>query len=312
MSKFWNLGLGEHFQLEELNCKVCQEPFGNNAMTPRVLDCGHTFCSGCLKVFIKESPYCPDCRLPIKRNDIVSFPIVYIVKQIMESINEINQRNLENGLSYLAEDCNIFEAHSAVHLNRDSNLFPSVGTCPLHIAPQQFWCSSCSLWICGTCAYLDHSRDPVSNKDQCYIVSASKHFKYLKNMQLEKISKQVNELKSAFCLLENFIKLVKKELDSLTHSNCNNNFDDNLIDKYKQVLETLANKKMELEAYLEIVEDSKEKFNIKSLKQFHKATKYLDNLWSCKNFPKHEDELIEGIFTQLLNKVKKLIKLIYY
>lgn len=298
MQRFGN----DYFQLEELNCKVCQEQYGNNAHSPRVLTCGHTFCTGCLKILIKKRPYCPDCRLIITNEDATSYPVVYILKQLTESIKDINSKVIENGILYLAEDCNIFESHSAVTLN-DSVQFPSVGTCPLHLAPQQFWCNTCMLWICGSCSFLDHSSSS-SDANGCEVILATKQFKNMKRKQLDRIEEQMKELNNALSVIQNLNKLVIEESETVEQGHSNNNLDEECLNRYKAVLSILATKKMELEAASEIVVDAKEKFNVKSLKQFHRSTKYLDGLWSSKKFPQLEYELLEGVFSDILKKVK--------
>lgn len=48
---------------EGLECSICCERFDDEQLCPRLLSCGHSFCSGCLKKLLKDNTVnCPTCR----------------------------------------------------------------------------------------------------------------------------------------------------------------------------------------------------------------------------------------------------------
>ena len=52
-------------EIDELTCSVCFDLFTD----PRMLNCGHSFCTGCLDQIIRNhQKSCPDCRQPLAEN----------------------------------------------------------------------------------------------------------------------------------------------------------------------------------------------------------------------------------------------------
>ena len=48
---------------EGLECSICCESFDDQKLCPRLLSCGHSFCSGCLEKLLRDKAIiCPTCR----------------------------------------------------------------------------------------------------------------------------------------------------------------------------------------------------------------------------------------------------------
>ena len=47
--------------MEVVDCVICC----NILVKPTTLICGHTFCTNCIKISLKNTPVCPICRTPI-------------------------------------------------------------------------------------------------------------------------------------------------------------------------------------------------------------------------------------------------------
>ena len=53
--------------MEKEECSICFFQYDKLHKVPRILRCGHTFCQTCLdeiKMPLKHSITCPNCRLP--------------------------------------------------------------------------------------------------------------------------------------------------------------------------------------------------------------------------------------------------------
>lgn len=65
------------------DCQICLDRY-NESKRPRVLPCGHVFCSACLVgVMITGSVTCPCCRTAHRASGIEDFPIVFAVEELL-------------------------------------------------------------------------------------------------------------------------------------------------------------------------------------------------------------------------------------
>ncbi|KAL7638461.1 UNVERIFIED_CONTAM: hypothetical protein RMT77_011031 [Armadillidium vulgare] len=70
--------------MEEIaTCNICARQFDSLHLIPKMLECGHTFCSSCLTKLFRNNPSCPNCRAEIKINES-SLPINYSVLKVAE------------------------------------------------------------------------------------------------------------------------------------------------------------------------------------------------------------------------------------
>ncbi|RXG70880.1 hypothetical protein Avbf_06678, partial [Armadillidium vulgare] len=61
----------ESLRMEDLvSCKICAQVYDCFHFIPKILKCGHTFCSPCLIKLLQENPRCPNCRIEV--NEIES------------------------------------------------------------------------------------------------------------------------------------------------------------------------------------------------------------------------------------------------
>ncbi|RXG59568.1 LON peptidase N-terminal domain and RING finger protein C14F5.10c [Armadillidium vulgare] len=49
-----------------VSCNICAQVFDSLHFIPKILKCGHTFCSPCLIKLLQENPNCPNCRAEVK------------------------------------------------------------------------------------------------------------------------------------------------------------------------------------------------------------------------------------------------------
>ena len=125
-------------KLEELlNCSVCLGPYTN----PRILQCFHVYCQGCLKGLVKRGSggnhtlSCPECRsvIPVPANGVVGFQAAY--------------RTVE---------------YQDIHKALKSATF-----CTVHKEKElELYCDTCEELICLRCAYRggqhqDHNHEDI-------------------------------------------------------------------------------------------------------------------------------------------------------
>ncbi|KAL7633213.1 UNVERIFIED_CONTAM: hypothetical protein RMT77_016583 [Armadillidium vulgare] len=59
-----------------VSCNICTQVFDSLHFIPKILKCGHSFCSPCLIKLLQENRRCPNCRIQIKEIES-SLPVNY-------------------------------------------------------------------------------------------------------------------------------------------------------------------------------------------------------------------------------------------
>jgi len=156
--------------MDIFECAICLEQFND----PRVISCGHTFCTRCL-LELKPNR-CPFCQRTFESVD--SLPSNFVVlkwmdenkNQIIKS-KEIKCDNCEENLAvvwcencdaHYCTDCNS-TAHSLktlrnhLRLNvQEKSKKPTFTKCRSHMEENKFYCVDCKTLICSVCAVDDH------------------------------------------------------------------------------------------------------------------------------------------------------------
>ncbi|KAL7633595.1 UNVERIFIED_CONTAM: hypothetical protein RMT77_016128 [Armadillidium vulgare] len=65
-------------------CKICCKRYNKSNVMPKVLNCGHTFCSQCITKL--DNSLCPNCQAPITQK--TEFPINYLVFDLINKFDK--------------------------------------------------------------------------------------------------------------------------------------------------------------------------------------------------------------------------------
>ena len=223
---------------KELCCDICFEEFNDKILRPRILTCGHTFCSCCISEFMKNRKVCPTCQGVIGYKDIESVPVNYFILSLMNKDEPRNKRNKlalpENGTQQLVTE----------------------GVCSIHQCPNQFVYITCNLIICGSCAMLNHinCNTEVIQEARKTILKNNKDID-MKVKNINKINTERNkyianlheiEIQSSSCIVDERVSLKTRQNLLTSLENCKRDFDDSKTttellstsDNYRQLLET--------------------------------------------------------------------------
>ena len=122
----------------ELICEICYNPFGDKSLCPRVLLCGHTYCTQCIKRFIQDKSPCPKCSVKIEQKEASRVPVNFLAVSMLETT--------ERGI----KESDLGEA------DIKEGQLPYEGHCLDHSAPNHFMCLKCWKLLCGTCIVINH------------------------------------------------------------------------------------------------------------------------------------------------------------
>lgn len=171
--------------LQTFECSLCFEEYDELQRCPRLLQCGHTFCSLCLQSLWKDgSIECPlDRRALIAMEGVQSLPKNFSLMDIMMS----NSLKLTPEPVLPFELCNdgahdgtlccptsprakmlLTQSHSVVSVNEESKLVKCT-LCPKHQEPFRYFDTECQCLICADCFVLKHSAHKSLSLDKAAV-----------------------------------------------------------------------------------------------------------------------------------------------
>ena len=218
-------------------CSVCLESMLSKE--PRILTCGHTFCTPCIRKLISKNPFtCPECRSEsiIPKGGVEQMPknLNFIsVCQAMENL-ALHSKEPEHdklcGICYrngkkvraphFCEQCpqrlicqpcvdkhsrvSILKLHHIHEIEEDHHVLPS-RQCPEHKQPVEYFCMKCQDGLCLDCIYNELHND---HEDQ--ITDFESGVKALRNEV--QIHGDVDKLR---IIVRSNMKLMETDLDDM-------------------------------------------------------------------------------------------------
>ena len=144
-------------------CSICLEGYNDKDKFPRMLGCGHSFCSSCLERLLDGNTiHCPTCRNPVA---------------------------VPTGVQGLAKNFALLEI-----VNEASR--EQVVLCPKHKDPFRFFDEDCGRVICRDCHSLYHS-----GHNCVEVAEAASKYRQEMEALVTKASSQAEKIKAAEALV---------------------------------------------------------------------------------------------------------------
>lgn len=163
-----------------VECVVCREVYDDQNLCPRMLKCGHSFCTRCLwqLLIADDKILCPTCRVEVNvRQDGVAglpknFALLTILdvtpqQQEVESLFNCEICDDEHLAIFWCFNCDEDMCKVAAHFHirhkasNDHVLFSlesatAIAFCSKHSEPFRLFDNTCSHMVCKRCIKLDH------------------------------------------------------------------------------------------------------------------------------------------------------------
>ena len=166
----------------DLECPICLGELD----IPKVLQCKHVFCAGCLQKWLRGNKLvCPICRyeqICDKKSGISDLPEPLIISKLQEKITKFLSANLDTGpLSRTCEFCdgkatyfcaicqeNLCDACTIAHSKDEMTKTHKLTSitrwtvCSKHTSRfKAGYCEQCKVGICGLCEKMEHANHTV-------------------------------------------------------------------------------------------------------------------------------------------------------
>ena len=131
----------------ELSCSICLDTFTD----PRALPCVHTYCYGCLEVWVQKSGSsqtitCPLCKdvSPIPSGGLNKIKNNYFTADLVERINKIKLKAGHANVDCTSKNIELGEVDPIIYCKTHAR----------NVIDQ--YCVDCDLAACGTCLLRNH------------------------------------------------------------------------------------------------------------------------------------------------------------
>lgn len=153
--------------MDKSECTICNESFDSDTHRPRVLPCGHGYCTKCIQDCITRcNTTCPVCRAQYTANVATELPVCFLLEEFIQNVT--------------------------ISAPQTTAPIPActVVMCPKHVGvPLHFFCKSHYVEICHSCAVIDHP--PTS----CKLTSIADKMNEMKETEMEIFQKGKKGLK---------------------------------------------------------------------------------------------------------------------
>ena len=163
-------------------CLVCREVYDDQNLCPRILSCGHSFCTRCLdRLFTEERDKfrCPTCRVEVNvsQDGVVGLPKNFALLSILdvklqqeeesESLFDCEVCDDKHPAIFWCFNCeedmckDAARFHSRSKASRDHQLISlesatATALCSKHSEPFRLFDEACGHVVCSGCIKLDH------------------------------------------------------------------------------------------------------------------------------------------------------------
>ncbi|XP_042882336.1 uncharacterized protein LOC122259532 isoform X3 [Penaeus japonicus] len=160
-------------------CHICSTSYDNETQRPKILPCGHTFCSQCLLNLIERNDgqvACPLCKRATAITDLSKLTTNFSILDLTSSDSQQEEAQASSNASARVEPRPPLSA----------------GICDEHDQQKMFKCKTCDEWICHVCTVIEH---PVG---KCNVISVKKALEEKKNDVNEQVEQFLNEFNQRF------------------------------------------------------------------------------------------------------------------
>ena len=226
-------GEEELYSFELFECSVCLESLINKQ--PRLLSCGHTFCTPCLqKLSGRNTVNCPKCRSPtqLPPGGVQALPKNIDISKMREREQELSARNehfcqmckkKDAKVEFICTSCSkrlicqaCYNKHRRIPGMKAHNILPFEETLPVEQSHEkkceehgellEYFCPECEETICATCTC-----DPQHEHHCDQIVDFQTGLKEIK----ASMKKLCQELKQNAMKVEVCAEILKQDTDSI-------------------------------------------------------------------------------------------------
>ena len=256
-------GEEELYSFELFECSVCLESLINKQ--PRLLSCGHTFCTPCLqKLSGRKMVNCPKCRstTQLPPGGVQALPKNTDISKMREREQELSARNehfcqmcrkRDAKIEYICTSCSkrlicqecykkhqripAFKAHNILPIEETLSVNETHEKCKDHGDLLEYFCPQCEEAICAACTC-----DPEHEEHCEQIVDFKTGLKELK----ASMNKLCQEFKQNAKKVEVCVEILKQDTDSI--KKCK----DTLFAKCQEVETVLNQMKEQLKVVTEL------------------------------------------------------------
>ena len=221
---------------EPLECSICCERFDDQTRCPRLLSCGHSFCSGCLNRLLNEKAInCPTCRNAVSvPAGVAGMPKNFALLDILLTMPQKQEKDESLPVCEICDheqhpatscclDCkenmckDLARLHIRQKVSRDHRVVsfeelkanPKLAALPIYCSEHneqfRFFDEDCGHVVCRDCVTLKHNGHKRSS-----LAEAGSKYRHEMEALVTKASTHAEEIKAAEARVEGVSRKLKQ------------------------------------------------------------------------------------------------------